>query len=274
MQCLTTHRPSSRVELLIANNQMFPTLTGKRTVYLQERSRSHTTVCTCTIRLFIEANNIDRMMIRTGYSLEHLDSPDVVIQNTTECLQPTTGTVYILQNTVVHNKQLALTGRSGIVALRIGCGSLHHMNRFLLDSIMDLEVVQIGNNVFQSPTTSNSTISITNCPKLVSIEIGSMSFLSLGSISITHCPLLSSLAIGSQSFPEYNAFELTDLPSLQSIHIGSNSFSALPTFNLRSENSCMVSLWQNCHTSPPWQWTPIPFTIQTLSSFRVSTLDE
>ena len=242
MQCLTTHRPSSRVELLIANNQMFPTLTGKRTVYLQERSHSHTTVCTCTIRLFIEANNIDRMMIRTGYSLEHLDSPDVVIQNTTECLQPTTGTVYILQNTVVHNKQLALTGRSGIVALRIGCCSLHHMNRFLLDSIMDLEVVQIGNNVFQSPTTSNSTISITNCPTLVSIEIGSMSFLSLGSISITHCPLLSSLAIGSQSFPEYNAFELTDLPSLQSIHIGSNSFSALPTFNLRSENSCMVSL--------------------------------
>lgn len=180
-----------------------------------------------------QANNIDRMMIRTGYSLEHLDSPDVVIQNTTECLQPTTGTVYILQNTVVHNKQLALTGRSGIMALRIGCCSLHHMNRFLLDSIMDLEVVQIGNNVFQSPTTSNSTISITNCPKLVSIEIGSMSFLSLGSISITHCPLLSSLAIGSQSFPEYNAFELTDLPSLQSIHIGSNSFSALPTFNLR-----------------------------------------
>ena len=180
------------------------------------------------------------MIIRTGYSLEYLDSPDVVIQNTSKCLQATTDTLYILRRTVIHDKQLVLNGRSGIRAIRIGCGSLNHTDRFILDSMTDLEVVQIGSNVFRSPTISNPILLITNCSKLASVEIGSKSFVSRGSLSITNCPLLSSLTIGSSSFTSYSTFELTDLPNLQSIHIGENSFYSLLTFNLTGQ--CFVAL--------------------------------
>ena len=53
-----------------------------------------------------------------------------------------------------------------------------------------------------------------------------------GSYSITNCPKLKSIQIGNGSFSDYSSLELTNLPSLQSIVFGECCFYHAPSFSL------------------------------------------
>ncbi|KAK8791727.1 hypothetical protein WA588_002036, partial [Blastocystis sp. NMH] len=63
-----------------------------------------------------------------------------------------------------------------------------------------------------------------NCPKLISIQIGGISFQDYHSFELNNLPSLQSIDIGSFGFEYAPSFSLTDLPQLQSVTLGVGAF--------------------------------------------------
>ena len=119
------------------------------------------------------------------------------------------------------NKSNAFTLHSCMHSLKqivMGDGCFERARRFELDGLSELESVVIGRGSFHgdnesngnetNPTKQNTCFQVTNCPKLVSIQIG------------------------SYAFSDYHSFELRSLPSLQSLAIDDYCFFHAPSFSL------------------------------------------
>ena len=103
--------------------------------------------------------------------------------------------------------------------------------RFELNGYRELQKLRIGSYCYRNETCS---FSLSNCPKLKSIQIGPESFEHCKSFELKDFPSLQTVELGDENFFETTAItfksatdwriQTTDLPSLKSIKCGNSSF--------------------------------------------------
>ena len=100
-----------------------------------------------------------------------------------------------------------------------------------------LNTIQINENSFGKVT----TLTISNLPNLVSINIGRNSFTQSidwyglntnRNAIIRNCTQLKELVIGNYAFSDYYSLELSSMPSLERLEFGEYSFYHSPLFEL------------------------------------------
>ena len=97
-------------------------------------------------------------------------------------------------------------------------GSVH---LFELDGLNGLEAITIEQKIFTFVKTEDD---VDNHKR------------ANGSYRIMDCPKLVSIQIGSYAFADYYTFELTNLPSLESIQVASHCFYHASSFSLTGAN--------------------------------------
>lgn len=105
--------------------------------------------------------------------------------------------------------KLQLKGYNRLRRIEIGSQCLGNVVVFELDSLTELESIEIGESCFLS---SEEGIN--------------------GSLRIVNCPKLRSIRVGDQSFNRFHSFELRNLPSLQTIQGGDVSFCEVTEWSL------------------------------------------
>lgn len=95
--------------------------------------------------------------------------------------------------------------------ITVADGSLKHIREFVIDGLISLKTVSIGEMCFRisNRKRNDGICRITNCPNLCHLEIG------------THC------------FADFKSFELSNLNSLQSITIGNECFLYVKEFIIK-----------------------------------------
>ena len=105
--------------------------------------------------------------------------------------------------------KLQLKGYNRLRRIEIGSQCFGNVVVFELDSLTELESIEIGESCFlRSEEGDNGSLRIVNCPKLRSIRVG------------------------DQSFNRFHSFELRNLPSLQTIQAGDVSFCEVTEWSL------------------------------------------
>ena len=101
----------------------------------------------------------------------------------------------------------------------IGDDCYGSVRSFRIDGLNELESIVIGEKSFTYVKSeqaidimqTDGSCRITNCPKLVSIQIGNWSFSDYKSLEISHLPSLKSIEMGERCFLNGRSFSLTGL---------------------------------------------------------------
>ena len=112
-----------------------------------------------------------------------------------------------------------LKNNGNLKRIVIGNTAFGNVRQFELKKMNELESVVIGESSFTYAKTDDGVKKSTR---------------SDGSYSITNCPKLKSIQIGDYTFSDYHSFQIKSLPSLQSIDIGKKCFYWTSSFSLRS----------------------------------------
>ena len=117
----------------------------------------------------------------------------------------------------IFKRKLKLSGWVRLKRIVIGDGCFRKVRMVVLDELIELESIVIGQRSFTYAKTKED---IWNSKRRD------------GTCRIVNCPKLKSIQIGDCSFSDYHSFELNNLPSLQSIDIGEWCFYWAPSFSL------------------------------------------
>ena len=113
----------------------------------------------------------------------------------------------------ISELKLELTDFPRLKRIEIGGDCFNPVRVFVLDGLVRLESVKIGEKCFRIGGDKRDD----------------------GICRITNCPNLRQLEIGDESFDDFQSFELSNLNSLQSIQFGDWCFQYAEEFSLKGE---------------------------------------
>lgn len=111
---------------------------------------------------------------------------------------------------------------SELIVLKIKPKCFSYPSVVKIGGLPKLKSIEIGENCFSSNST-NSELSVTDCPVLDSLNIGNHSFSDFKTFTISNNPLLRSLTMGSFCFTEAE-LALKGFGGLETIHLGEKCF--------------------------------------------------
>ena len=131
-------------------------------------------------------------------------------------------TEWIVENGEFNKKldaSLTLSGAMNLKRMVIGDDCYGSVRSFGIDGLNELESIVIGEKSFTYVKSeqaidimqTDGSCRITNCPKLVSIQIGNWSFSDYKSLEISHLPSLKSIEMGCGCFHRGLSFSLIGL---------------------------------------------------------------
>ena len=94
-------------------------------------------------------------------------------------------------------------GFTQLRSITIGNGCFQNVHDFVLDGMEELESVEIGHECFiVSNTRHKGSCRITNCPKLLTVEIRSENFAHFKEFELSNANSLQSIKLGNSCFPK------------------------------------------------------------------------
>ena len=127
---------------------------------------------------------------------------------------------------VYGNGLLRITNCCNLLQLEIENESCANFNRLELYNLSSLQSIRCGDNCCENIR----IVVLDSLPNLESVNIGNESFYMRwtecndGIFQITNCPNLRQLEIGDDSFYDFKSIQLSNLNSLQSIKFGDYCF--------------------------------------------------
>ena len=112
--------------------------------------------------------------------------------------------------------------------ITIGNECFQHVREFVLDGLVSLESIKIGENCFginKKKEYADCLFRIMNCPTLKQLEIGNNSFRGYSSFILSRVKSLQTIHFSEAYFPEYRQLVIDDVFGMKTMNICNNQFS-------------------------------------------------